>query len=94
MTTRYRASGALDPETYVPLEEVMAHEGLGPYQVRREIRAGRLPGKEDMYGRFKIWRTDWDAYKAGEWNPVADIVEAEAPKPPVGLVQRNRLKAS
>jgi hypothetical protein len=73
MTTHDAAAALADAMTTdtprpVTIEEVMAATGLGPYQVRADVRAGLLPGR--MRGaRLVCPRGLWERYLAGDWTP-------------------------
>lgn len=53
---------------FVPVDEIMQITGLGPIQVRRDIRGGYLPGSI-RHSKVFVLRSEWNAYLANEWRP-------------------------
>ena len=52
----------------ITIETIMAATGLGPNQVRHDVRAGLLPGR--MRGtKYVCPPGEYDRWYQGEWNP-------------------------
>ena len=64
-------------DLFVPIDEITTATGLTEIQVRKDVRAGLLPGTIRSR-RLMVLRSEWNAYLAGNWQP-------RAPRPAVGI---------
>lgn len=56
----------IDPP--ITVEQLMAVTGLGPVQVRADVRAGILPGRIRK-GKLILTAAEFRRWQAGEWTP-------------------------
>lgn len=57
-----------DTPTAVTIEELCTATGLGPRQVRDDVKAGLLPGRIRRH-QLVLARGEFQRWLAGEWQP-------------------------